>query len=272
MEKFRSISPINLFLSILIFCSGYSQKEISVKNVSGEASGNDSYTIAQIKETALENAKINALRRAGVVENIISYDQSFQQDISGVYNDFYISQFQSEMKGAIKSYELIDMSTSIGDFKNVKVDVEINAVVIKYKNSYDPKFQVKVSGIKPVYEENSNLNFKINSSINCYLYMFYFNENDSSIFFPNKYDEKNYLSSNIEHSFPRKNDIKLVVQNNQSSESNSLIFVFTKEKYPFLSRNNDGMTTKEEIFNWIFSILPEKRRVVFNSLTILEKN
>ena len=83
------------------------------------------------KEAALENAKINALEEQAV-ENIILMTNRLQ-DISGVYNDFYILQFQQNK--AIKSYELIDMSTSIGDFKNVKIDVEINALVIKYKNS-----------------------------------------------------------------------------------------------------------------------------------------
>ncbi|HPF94695.1 MAG TPA: hypothetical protein PLV65_12165, partial [Tenuifilaceae bacterium] len=105
MEK---ISNRRLLLAILVLLiSGFNlkaQKEINVKSVSGIAviAGKISYEDA--KREALNMAKVEALRKAGVSEQLQSYEMLFRSEVNNDFSEFFSSDIQAELRGAVQSY------------------------------------------------------------------------------------------------------------------------------------------------------------------------
>ena len=75
------------------------------------------------------------------------------------------------------------------------------------------------------------------------------------------------LNSNEINKFPPQADYELET-NLKDKEFNRLIFVFTKTAVPFIKMNKEQVTTNEAIFNWIYSIMPDQRKVEYRSLVI----
>jgi hypothetical protein len=54
----------------------------------------------------------------------------------------------------------------------------------------------------------------------------------------------------------------------KAQETNRLIFVFTKSPIPYLKADKDQMTLTENIFSWIYSIMPDQRKVLYFTFSI----
>ena len=80
-------------------------------------------------------------------------------------------------------------------------------------------------------------------------------------------EKQKVLISNEINKFPPQADYELET-NLKDKEFNRLIFVFTKTAVPFIKMNKEQVTTNEAIFNWIYSIMPDQRKVEYRSLVI----
>ena len=256
-----------LFTFFITSLSCFGQKIIDLNNVKGMYTGSNAETPITVKEKALNNAKINALNKAGIAEDISSYNLLYTQTNNGDYRQIFDSQFQSEIKGAVKSYEIINENRGINEFGNLFIEITINAKVIRYNKNSDPSFTSKIDGILPVYNNKSTLEFSLISSQNFYLTIFYINDDESGLLYPNSQEESKLFNAEKIYNFPYNSYYDL--ETKKKEEINRLIFVFTKEDYKFITQDFDGYASRNEIFEWIYSISPDRRTMNYHSLRIL---
>ena len=103
---------------------------------------------------------------------------------------------------------------------------------------------------------------------NEYLTIFSITDSEASVFFPNSYETDNKLLPIKVYDFPL-GDVEYALDiDRRKQEINRLLFVFTKSYIPFIKMNENLITTEESIFNWIYSIMPDQRKVEYYNLVV----
>ncbi|MDK2978296.1 MAG: hypothetical protein PWP52_1010 [Bacteroidales bacterium] len=241
-------------------------KEIPLKNIQGKAIGNNNESLNQILQRAINNAKIEALRKAGIEENIASFTNYFQSENNNTYEELFTSDILSDIRGAVKNVEITDTVIEINQFKQLTVQVKINCVVVKYLSNKDLSFDVFVDGIGMYYPSETNLIFRVKSTKDAYVNMFLFNETEAYQLFPSKYERSFLLKKNTEYNFPTEL-VDYILYTNKKSEPHRMIMVFTKEKITYT-----GEIEYKEIIDWIFSIPPDMRIIKSFSFNVVQEN
>lgn len=260
---------LTIIVLLLLFNTNlYSQNTIKVSNVKGIAYITGDTSPNQAKNLALNDAKINALKKAGIEENLKSYQLLFNTEENSEFTQLFSSEIQSEIQGAVQSFEIIKETTIKKSELELYIEITIDAVVIKYDTKPDITFDTNIENIKSVYNNNEKLTFSILTTQDCYLTIFNINDKEATLMYPNKFEKIELLKNKISYNFPLgKVDYYLETDLN-SFETNRLIFVFTKSNIPFIKINEDQISTKEKIFNWIYSIPPDQRKVEFYSFIV----
>jgi hypothetical protein len=256
-----------LFIICCFLANFYYSQIIEVKNIIGEAiiSGNMSPNDA--KTEAINNAKLKALQKAGIEENISSYQTLYSNQKNNDFSQFFTSDIQSEMRGAVKKYEIIKEEIIKKSANELVTEITINAEVIKYNTVPDYTYIVNLEGIKSAYNKNDNLKFEITVTQDSYLQIFNITDTESSLFYPNIYEKSNLIKANTMFKFPNSN-IDYQLDTHKKTEINRLIFVFTKSNTPFISMDKNQVTTQENIFSWIYSLPPEIRTIEYKSFIL----
>ncbi len=263
-SKIRLLFILTLAMALNIQC--FAQKKIKIKSVEGTAYVTDNITLHQAEQNALNEAKKEALKKAGVSEDITSTNMLNTSQIHDVVKQNFVEISTSSLNGAILNYSIINEKKSVDEFNNFKIDLTIDATVIKYKEKKDPSFIFTVSGIKDVYYTGDTLSFFFRPYQDGYLKIFLISTDTSQIIYPyidyeySKFrDEQDRLfKKGVSVRFPILKYIKysLTCTNKKSFEFNQLIFVFLKKNIPFTKK----LTTKN-IHEWIYSIPPNFRSV-----------
>lgn len=244
----------------------YAQKKIHV-TAKGSYEARD-LTLEEVRKKAIDVAKHNALVKAGISENVKVSDFLYTFEDDEKFKDIFQSFISTETGADIIVESVRELLRDINEFGNIMIEVEIDAVVIKHKEKKDPTFDFKVEGIRETYYENDPLDFTFLPSRNGYLKIFNIAETAASILYPYSDPENPYLNDDPERIFLKKELINFplndkidayyfeIDDNNLSKEYNLLIFVFTKEDYPFLQE-----VSLPNIMNWIFEIPLDQRKV-----------
>jgi len=258
-------------LASLMLLSSYAQK-MEIKHIKGAKgsyliSGSVSEEAAKMK--ALAEAKVNALKMAGVSESIKSYDMLFKSEVGSKYEEVFMSDKQSEIRGAIKDYTM-EFRKGLDEQQNFYVEVIIEANVILYNTSADPAFTASIDGIKQGYQSGEKLTYTITPSINCYLNIFNIYDKNAALTFPNAYEKQQMLEAGKSYTFPLNKNIEYPLERTTvEPENNKLIFVFTKDLIPFMKyKGEDQETNFEDVSSWLFSISPDRRTNHFISFVI----
>lgn len=262
---------INLFLFLLLIGSLnlFAQekvKEIPLTNIKGTAIGNNNESISQIMNRAINNAKIEALKKVGVEENILSYTDYFKFENNDSYDELFISDILSDIRGAVKNVEVIDTIKEFNDYGHISVQIKINCVVVKYLSKKDLSFGVWIDGVRAFYTNEAQLNFKLKTTKNAYVNIFVFNEDEAYLLFPSEYEKSFLLQSNIEYSFPT-HAAEYILFTKKKSEVHRMIMVFTKEEISYT-----GEISYKEIIDWIFSIPPDIRMIKSFGFTVVQED
>jgi hypothetical protein len=260
----------NLFwLLLLLFSIPLSaQKIINVKDIKGTAFISGDISFNQAKNLALNDAKINALKAAGIVENIKSYQLLFSSQDKNDYSQFFSSDIQSEIQGAVESFVIKNQTTVKKSEIELYIEVTIDASVIKYDTKPDITFDTYIEGVKAVYNNHDHLVFSVKTSQPCYVTIFNINDTEATLMYPNSYETPFSLKSIETYNFPLGRVDYELETSLKEKETNRLIFVFTKTAIPFIKMDKDQVTTNEAIFSWIYSIMPDQRKVEYRSLVI----
>ena len=91
--------------------------------------------------------------------------------------------------------------------------------------------------------------------------IFWIDQLESGILFPNERESNSELISNKTYIFPTDNTYEITLQDsNTNKETNRLLFVFTKNQIPFVNTSS-SIFNKKDIFSWINSIEPSERKI-----------
>lgn len=262
-------NSISVLLYLLLIGNTLSGQNTSqVYGIVGEAIIAGDVSPNQAKFQALNDAKINALKAAGIGEQIKSYQLLFTSQLKNDYSQFFSSDIQSEIQGAIQSYSIKSERIYCKNDFEVVCNVTIDAAVIKYDTKPDISFDANIEGIKAVYNNDDKLTFKLRSTQVCYLTVFNITDKEAFVLYPNAYEKQTKLNPLELTKYPTvKIDYTLHTDMKQQ-ETNRLIFVLTKTQLPFIKMDKSQVTTNENIFNWIYSIMPDQRKVEYITLSI----
>lgn len=258
----------NLIATIIILSVNFSvnaSRDVQVDNIIGISYVQGEKSPNQARKEALNEAKIEALRKAGIGESISAQELLFTSEVNGDFSNFFNSSSQIEIKGAVKSYEIIGERMYCLDSLSVVYEVIINATVIKYNKMSDPRFTASVEGIKSVYESNSKLEFSLKSTQSSFLTIFNITDNEAYVLYPNSYEMPFELDKLKDYHFPMGELNYELTNTSKVVETNRLIFVFTKKPMVYIKMNSEQVTTIDEVFSWIYSISPDQRALEYHS-------
>jgi len=268
MKRVYSLIVLLSFLKI----AGQETKTVSS---TGSAYISRNVSPDEARKEALNDAKLNALRAAGISEQVSTYDLLFSAQKNNDFKQFFNSSTQSELQGAIKTYSITSEKTIQKNENELLIEIKINAEVIKYKTQKDPSFDVKIEGINAVYTSGQKLNFEINCTKNCFVTIFnIIDGKECLVLCPQKSKPVFELVAHKKYNFPidfdKENDYDLETDKKEH-EWNQLICVFTKTKIDFIQADKEGNTDVETMLTWIYNIPPDQRKVDYQSFFILPK-
>lgn len=240
--------------------SAFAQKktsEIKVKEVIGTAVGGGSQTPEQVKQKAINVAKVEALKKAGVAENINSYTDYFRSETEDKMEELFTSDILSNINGTVKDVVVLESKPSFTPEGQIKCDVKISCTVVKYKTSKDLGFTADIDGLKKVYKVGEGISFKVKPHKNCYIRAFWFTT-ESFILLPNDYEPSKFLSAQTYYDFPYDaGSYQVTIENDQlDRETNRLVIMLLKEDLYYTGKIN-----YKDITDWIMSIPPDERLI-----------
>jgi hypothetical protein len=224
----------------------------------------------EARQEAINNAKVEALRKAGVKENLQQYEMLFKSEVNHDFSEFFSSDIQAELNGAVQNYEVIKDEKKIDSTTGLfTVEVTISATVIIYSSKPDPAFNIRINGVKGVYNEGENLAFTIFSTKKAYLHIFNITDTEATVLYPNQWEKYKEIESERDIQFPMGQVDYPMYASGKKPEMNRLVFVFTKEPILYLNyKGEDRVTNPESIFSWIYGMTPDLRRVEYITFTI----
>ncbi len=254
-----------LFIGALLFSSQINAqnktKEHKIKGATGVAIGGATTTLLQVKQMAINNAKVEALKKAGIEEHINSYTDYFRSESDNKMEELFTSDVLSNIRGSVRNIEEVSYNQGFTPEQQIKATVTINCTVIEYITSKDMTYDVEVDGVKPMYKVGDNLEFKATPSQNCYMRAFMFSPTEDFIFIPNKQEPSFLISAKNEQEFPTRNNngesivnYTLEIDGDKNKELNRLVLVFLKKDIPY-----NGIVAYEDITAWIMTIPPDER-------------
>ncbi len=252
-----------VLLIVLTFCVSnltHAQKrkttEHKIKSAIGVAVGGQSMSPDQVQEMSINKAKVDALHKAGIEENINSYTDYFRSESNDKMEELFTSDILSNIRGNVKDIVIIGQpERSFTPEGQIQIKTEISCTVVKYTTSKDLSFDAWITGIKnnKLYIENDTLTFQIKPSLPCYVKAFMFT-NESYILLPNTYEPPVLLDAFIEKEYPSANISYILDAGGNDKEMNRMVFVLTKANIPYT-----GNTDYKEITDWIMTIPPDER-------------
>lgn len=261
-----------LFTLMCICCLNYygsAQRSISVENVKGIAFIEGNISPEKARQNALKQAKINALKRADITENINSYQLLYTSQVNDDYTQFFSDNVISNIQGGITGYSIVRTRKYFNKDDILVYEVVIDAEVVRYKTYEDPSFDVRVEGINGSYNQNDKLKFTVETTQSCFLTIFNITDTKALLLYPNSYENTRKISETTSFPLAEVDYILEIEKNKGETETNRLIFVFTKELFEFIHKNKYNIITgKEKIFSWIFKIPPHLRKVVYETFII----
>lgn len=268
LKKVKSIKLFILFLFLNYNLTAQNSNIIKVAGVKGTAYINERITPKEAKDEALREAQRNALKQAGISEFLQSSVMLITDAKNEKNSDFLSSEFQSHLEGAILDYQVISTKTDQTKDNLLLVTVVIDATIIKYDTKVDLNFDVKLFGIKNVYNNPEKINFSIKSSIDCYLYFFSFIEDEATLIYPGKVEKEQLLKRDTTYYFPIGKVDYILSADKKRSEKGRLICVFTKSPMKYIQMNDDQVTTPEIMYSWINSIPLDQKKIISNPILI----
>lgn len=272
MKNLKKVKNIKLvFLLLFLNYNLYSQNTsniIKVTGIAGTAYINERITPKEAKEEALKDAQRNALKKAGISEFLQSNIMLITDSKNEKNSDFLSSEFQSHLEGAILDYQVISSNTIQTKENLLLVSVLIDATIIKYDTKPDLNFDVKLFGIKNVYNNPEKINFSIKTSIDCYLYLFSFIEDEATLVYPNINEKEQLFKKDTTYFFPLGKVDYILTADKKRSEKGRLICVFTKSPMKYIQMNEDQITTPESVYSWINSIPLDQKKIITNPILI----
>ena len=259
-----------LLLTVLLMLTaplytGYAQNK-RVRNITGRCEVTRDISLAQAEERALEDAKINAMRKAGVPERLWSVTGLINENDGSEFSQVLSRMTTLEVNGLITVKE-VDYSEEMIDGRRYAV-ATIDADVKIVDTEVDLTFQMEVDGLKNVYGNGEAMSFKVCIyGHDAYLTIFWFDDNGGSLIYPSEFDSRMQFRKNAEYTFPLNQGIEYVMEKLDKShkmETINFIAVATKRDIPFLEKD----ITFDSVLKWLYSIPADERAACREAIII----
>ena len=259
-----------LLLTVLLMLTaplytGYAQNK-RVRNITGRCEVTRDISLAQAEERALEDAKINAMRKAGVPERLWSVTGLINEDDGSEFSQVLSRMTTLEVNGLITVKE-VDYSEEMIDGRRYAV-ATIDADVKIVDTEVDLTFQMEVDGLKNVYGNGEAMSFKVCIyGHDAYLTIFWFDDDGGSLIYPSEFDSRMQFRKNAEYTFPLNQGIEYVMEKLDKShkmETINFIAVATKRDIPFLEDD----ITFDSVLKWLYSIPADERAACREAIII----
>jgi len=252
-------------VSLCSLCS-FAQETKKVEGIKGQWIISNDITPIQARAKAIEEAKAEALRNAGVAEYVSESNLLYKTEKDSQVKDIHKSITSTDVSGEISEFKIIAEEKKINEFGNLMYDVWINATVILHKNSKDPGFNLDVIGIRDKYRSPEELVFEMKPSKEGFLNIFILSDDESLLLYPNKFEKQEKFEGGKTYKFPRSKALDYEVSSTENSEVNYLILLYTKTEIPFRD-----METSENILQFIARIDPAQKCIKSYSILIRQE-
>ena len=258
---------ILIALCIFSFSASYANEVVRVRKAVGRWEVSDDITPKQAEEKALNEAKKEALRMAGVMENVWSVFGQVTADNGTEFTEAYSSVSMLAISGMVNvTDKKVEDFWDEGMKRNFKV-VTIDALVTKDETQEDKAYAVDQRGIEPIYKQEEVLtcSIKVYGS-DSYLKIFWFGDAGADVIYPNSIDQNMLFKVGETYTFPMSKTYDLVMAKSdpkQDVERINLIVVATKQEYLYKGDND-----YQSILTWIYNI-PADQRALFHTLTLI---
>ena len=258
-----------ILLAICLFSLSftYANEVVRVRKAVGRWEVSDDITPKQAEEKAFNEAKKEALRMAGVMENVWSVFGQVTADNGTEFTEAYSSVSMLAISGMVNvSDKKVEDFWDEGLKRNFKV-VTIDALVTKDETQEDKAYALDVKGIEPIYKQMEVLecSFKVYGT-DSYLKIFWFGDGGADMIYPNDYDPNQLFKVGETYKFPVSGAYDLSMEKSDPKadvERVNIIMVATKKEYLY-----NGDNDYQSILTWIYNI-PADQRALFHTLTLI---
>lgn len=251
-------------LTVLVVAPLHAQNTVKVKGVQGRWQVSDNVTLKEAEERARMEAKKEALRKAGVMENVWSVFGQISQDSGTELHEAYSQMNVLAIGGMVnvtkeKVEEIWDTDT-----RSLYKVVTIDATVQK-EEKVDKSYALEVKGVSTLYKEGDvfTCSLKVHGT-DSYLKFFGFDSTGGAVLYPNDYEGNSLLEAEKEYHVPFSNavDYRMEKQGKESEKIN-MMMVATKENIPFTEE-----VTYQNVLKWVYSIPNDKRCAFYDMILI----
>ena len=255
MEILIKLKSACIVVVVSLFASCcFAQETKRVENIKGEWIISNDITPVQAREKAIDQAKAEALRQAGVPEYITESNLNYKTENNNTLKDIHESLTSIDVSGEISEFQILKEEKRKNEFGNLTYEVWINATVMLHNTSKDPGFNMNVNGIRDSYRSPEELIFEIMPSKEGFLNIFILGEEESLHLYPNKLEKQEKFEGGKSYKFPRSRALDYEVSSEESMEVNYIVLLFTKMEMPFRDEE-----TSENILQFIARIDPSQK-------------
>jgi hypothetical protein len=243
------------------------QEKKRVTNVPGEAQVADDISVVQARERAIQAAKIEAMRIAGVPEYVseVTVFQKSEKDVDN-FTEVFNSIANQEVSGEIASFQVIREEKVTNAAGNFVVKVWLDAEVMIHQRHSDPSFYAAFHGIHENYSSPQNLTFQFKPSNAGFLQVFIIDEKESTVLYPNSLERSELFEGNRAYQFPLSKSLDYEVSTVNNIEVNYVLMLFTKKEFSYTEGN-----TVSELLSFVSRISPDEKFVKIFPI-VIKKN
>lgn len=264
----RIMKLVGIIMIILFIPTGfYAQTTVKVKKAQGQWVVSEEVTLKQAEERALQEAKKDALQKAGIMESVWSVFGQITQDNGEEFHEAYSQMSVLAIGGMVRVTDQKVEDIWVPEEKRLYKVVTIDATVKKEEKA-DIEYALEVKGVERIYKAGEFLSFnlKIHGS-NSYVKFFWFDEKEGSLIYPNDYEKSILFERDQVYNFPMSKMINYQMTKNSPSavsEKVNIMIVATKSDVPYI-----GSVTYPQVLEWIYSI-PANQRCTFYEMTLIK--
>lgn len=269
-------------IMVLVLCTNatlFAQREQTrTVTATGTYVANQNETPAYGQAQALLNAKKEALREAGVFEDVSSTTIIVMGNTGTEFQEISSELSRIELEGRVRIKERADASPVFTDDQLIKYSTTIRAEVLVEESKEDLAFQFKTEGFKSTYFSGEKMTFTITPSMDCYLRIFFFGKKSSenAQIYPLEGVFKDVqLKAGIPVNFPPEGKTFLyntpfeytmeISDVRDNIEQGVILIVALKKSYPFMET-----VTYENVINWLSKIKKSEKRVLWQGVNIID--
>ena len=215
-----------VFIFLGLIGSLMAQRMVKVDRAIGVVDFHQDITMSAAKEKALQEAKLNALRQAGVGENISENSLLFQQSSAEKADALFSSLISNQINGEIAGFEILSEGLkTIMD--RPSYEVVIRAEVKVYDKEEASGIQLELGGLRDQYFDQEGLQFSVLPNRAGYLQAFVVSEAEVYQVYPNAYEKGGVLEGGQKVGFPVNKTVDYILETTKAEAIHYLVLVYT---------------------------------------------